>query len=461
MEFLRALLSVWTSARSFMLAIWRRLRYAANLIDVERGADRFPLAPKAVKAAVDAFIQSLQTEAIEALASRYNDGKPCKVFSRLYGSFNVCYFVEFEDDMRWTVRIPITPRLCDPWEKVQSEVATLQYVHSQTSIPVPKVRAYGNDAFLTADKTQTQTFLISDFIDGVPLMPVRLLKADVVTRTAFFRQLFDYLAQLRCLEFQKLGSLMPAATPTPSVGSMLSFSANSLRFQLPSFTSAKDYILSQYKILQLQAHSPVQDCSESDSQYELFALHAFKASFNKFALESDDLVDEPFVLNHPDLHLGNILVDGDMKILGIVDWEFAHVVPLRLFTPPLWAIHQQPGLEELSRWFSTELGAAALEEARFAQLYSEWFGRAPFNEAFYLARVIRHPTDLTQVFAKYFVRTKMGDGLEGDMVERMRIAESEFFEKHPDAASEATRIAAQNARWTRYLHQSGLYESHE
>lgn len=130
MDFIRALMSVWTSARSFIFAFWQRLLSASETIgDVGRGAaQHFPPAPKAVKDAADAFIESLQTSAVEALASRHNHGKPCKVSHRLHRSFNVCYFVEFEDGLSWTVRIPITPRLHSPWEKLQSEVATLRYV---------------------------------------------------------------------------------------------------------------------------------------------------------------------------------------------------------------------------------------------------------------------------------------------------------------------------------------------
>ncbi len=130
MHLLRALLSVWTSARSFVLAIWRRLKYRTKIVDVECSGDEFPPAPKALRDAANAFIQALQPEAIEALASHHNDGKPCKLLYRLFGSFNVCYFVEFDDGIRWTIRIPIMPRLFQPWEKVQSEVATLKYMPS-------------------------------------------------------------------------------------------------------------------------------------------------------------------------------------------------------------------------------------------------------------------------------------------------------------------------------------------
>jgi hypothetical protein len=43
------------------------------------------------------------------------------------GSFNVCFFVEFYTvATAWVVRIPIEPVVHRAWEKLQSEVYTMQ-----------------------------------------------------------------------------------------------------------------------------------------------------------------------------------------------------------------------------------------------------------------------------------------------------------------------------------------------
>lgn len=73
------------------------------------------------------FIESLDLDAICALASKYNNGKPCQVVDRKNGSFNACFFVNFEQDgPELVVRVPIEPILDNPWDKVLSEVATLE-----------------------------------------------------------------------------------------------------------------------------------------------------------------------------------------------------------------------------------------------------------------------------------------------------------------------------------------------
>lgn len=43
------------------------------------------------------------------------------------GSFNVCFFVEFSaDEPKWVVRVPIEPAVNNPWDKLLSEVTTMQ-----------------------------------------------------------------------------------------------------------------------------------------------------------------------------------------------------------------------------------------------------------------------------------------------------------------------------------------------
>ena len=86
----------------------------------------FPTTDKQRYAARDRFIESLCPRKIEALASSYKDNMTCRVLGHKNGSFSVCYFVEFNDATKWVVRIPLEPSLYQPWEKLQSEVATVR-----------------------------------------------------------------------------------------------------------------------------------------------------------------------------------------------------------------------------------------------------------------------------------------------------------------------------------------------
>ncbi|OAA60700.1 phosphotransferase enzyme family protein [Cordyceps fumosorosea ARSEF 2679] len=341
---------VWDLSKPLLLRLWPRLsRGDAAAPDVELASNKnnnnnnaapepLPLPREAAHATADSFIDALQYERVANLASRYNGGTPCHVLYHLCGSFNACFFVEFaECRTRWTVRVPIEPSLHKPWEKLQSEVATLNYIRAHTTIPVPVVHAFGRDAVLTNNESQCQIFLISSMIPGRPLTdPVMeiLYQADDATKKQFFLQLIDYLAQLRGLTFPKPGSLMLTTSEEPLLGAPLSIIADEHRSELPSMTTATEYMRAQHQLLTQDVATPEPKFSEDDYRYELFALHTMREQFDQFIQEP--LEAGPFILHHPDMQPCNIIVDDDLKIQGIIDWEFTHTVPLQLFTPPLW-----------------------------------------------------------------------------------------------------------------------------
>lgn len=289
-------------------------------------------------------------------------------------------------------------------------------------------------------------FLISDMMPGHLLVTNHFTESDGATRRRFFLQLFDYLSQLRGLEFPKIGSLMPADSHEVAVDGLISFSTNDLGLRLPAFTTARAYMQSQFDLLARYTANPVGDYFESDTRYELFALHSTRQHFDRFIL--DDFDKGPFVLNHSDLHLRNILVDDKLYIHGIIDWEFANVVPIQLAIPPLWAVNQEPGLGFLSFYFSRELFSAAREDDRYKKLEKDWLTKAA-DESFHLARLIRYPADLTELFSSYFsAKQSIGD---------LDLAEEIFFHQWPQLADEARERAARNADWTQYLKENDLY----
>lgn len=85
-----------------------------------------PLTDQQRKLTGDEFISSIDTDAIRALASKYNGGLPCSIRCRRQGSFNVCFVLDFSNGTTRLVRLPIEPAVHDVWDKVRSEVYTMQ-----------------------------------------------------------------------------------------------------------------------------------------------------------------------------------------------------------------------------------------------------------------------------------------------------------------------------------------------
>lgn len=77
---------------------------------------------------------------------------------------------------------------------------------------------------------------------------------------------------------------------------------------------------------------PVSNHTVDDIKQEIFALHGIERIFNQVI--NPQLDKGAFVLNHLDLRGPNIIVDKNLPIQDIVNWEFAHTVPRQVFTPP-------------------------------------------------------------------------------------------------------------------------------
>ena len=108
---------------------------------------------------------------ILAIASYYNQKKPCVPFEVHCGRFNYCIAVEFEDGQehrtRWMMRFPVPGRVMDPETKVKHEAATMTFLAEKTNIPVPKLIAWG-----TSEENPRHgigPFIIMEYVEGKPL----------------------------------------------------------------------------------------------------------------------------------------------------------------------------------------------------------------------------------------------------------------------------------------------------
>lgn len=165
---------------------------------------------------------------------------PCQhagIFQK--GSFNAALKVVFSDNTAWMVRFPRGGKVCETYadEKVAMEVAALNIIREQTTIPVPKVHAWG----LAASNTLgLGPFMMMDFIDGVTLgnilinptvdNPTRLLREDIGDENIRFiyRQMANFLLQLFKLDFDRIGSLPWPGDEADSPARPLTFKAHSI-----------------------------------------------------------------------------------------------------------------------------------------------------------------------------------------------------------------------------------------
>ncbi|KAI9814958.1 MAG: hypothetical protein M1832_005597 [Thelocarpon impressellum] len=306
------------------------------------------------------FMIRIRDPAVCALASSLNNGRPCRVLGKmLHGSYNSCRTVVFSDadgggqaaaadcprpgEEKWIIRFPTLPRLAYPVEKLRAEIATMKYLAERTTIPVPRVLAYG----FGGDYPTGVPFVAMEYIEGDSLLD-RLSGLDDEGRTYLYAQLADMFVQLREQEFPPIGALTlddeGAWRFARNRPLSIDFSNAQVDGQCPAdfmppdqtFESTSEYCgsLMTLEVLNyLRQRDRAGD--EENARNQLVAIHQFRDALSGWI--RPEYNGGPFVLTHGDFLPGNIMVEHDsLRIVAVIDWEYSHTAPLQLLVPPTW-----------------------------------------------------------------------------------------------------------------------------
>ena len=130
------------------------------------------------------------------LASKYCHDQPCYAVGLRGGAFNYCIEVVFDQDegveAHWMMRFPIPGAVMHPEAKVRHEVAVMRYLYEKTSIPVPRIVAWG-----TAKDNIFEgvgPFIIMEFVQGKSLYEV--LKGTPISEVFRPQSADEYLKEL-------------------------------------------------------------------------------------------------------------------------------------------------------------------------------------------------------------------------------------------------------------------------
>ncbi|KAK7016291.1 kinase-like domain-containing protein [Favolaschia claudopus] len=233
------------------------------------------------------------------------------------GGYNSVLAVIFNDGSDIVVRLDKSPyNKAPPSEEAaklmfESEVATLRFLKTHTSIPVPTVY-YSNSDPAEAGARCT----ILETIPGISLeqfwysMPYEE-QQDIVAKWATMQ------TELTSLPFHEIGSL---TTETGIVGPLCPSSLMPYTLREPHcgpFSSS---------IALLAGHtSSVIDGLEPNDENRHF-FERFLAAI--LALPPEKFRDERLVLCHDDISIANILYAPPNKIVGIIDWQGSSVLPV-------------------------------------------------------------------------------------------------------------------------------------
>ncbi|KAJ7668742.1 kinase-like domain-containing protein [Mycena polygramma] len=272
---------------------------------------------------VPSFVNTISLETVASLAKQTRGGDITCVVDPVYkiGAFNVVYFLEFTDGVRWVARLPIAP-LCSAAlsKRMSVDRISLDFIGTNTTIPVPKII----DCQTTERNLLGRPYTLMTFLPGTQLAKL-WFDPEWFTdehRNTVFQSLASLMSQLSLHEFSCIGQLdIDPATQAHIVGPFYP-SSNDIS---EGATSAEP-IYGPYQSTHVYLQSTIalqRDKATSTTVIsELQLLRAFAGMI------PDPTVDgAPFFLSHPDFGYQNILVDADGNVTGIIDWDDVTVGP--------------------------------------------------------------------------------------------------------------------------------------
>ncbi|KAL9106155.1 MAG: hypothetical protein Q9227_008803 [Pyrenula ochraceoflavens] len=290
------------------------------------------------------------------LAEKHRAGKVSAARQWRNGALNVCYRVKYEDGFHAVVRFAALGRAIFRNEKVNNELAVMQYLAEHTSIPVPRV--FGSGC------SWTGPYIVMEFIEGDGLdkflkdpsqdgRPV--LNPNISSRALerAYREMAGLVLELARPEFVSIGALerkgagIFSASKRPLTFNMneLAVSANipQNQFSDQAFGSATDYWMSlanqHLSHLRYQRNDLVID--EEDCRKKYVARCLFRKIVKDISYEHRH---GPFHLYCDDFRPSNVLIDVQkLCVTGVIDWEFTYVAPAEFsYVAPWWLLLQSP-----------------------------------------------------------------------------------------------------------------------
>ncbi len=311
-----------------------------------------------------------------------------------------------------------------------------------------------------------QVFLLMNCVRGSILDKKLLSTTDEGRRQSFYLQLVEILAELRKLEFPIIGSLHTGTNErAPTLGPLLSMHANILGVPPPPILqSASEYVDLEFDFTSEVFFEPASSLRIDNVREELYAFSELKTHFQQVV---DPAMDHgPFVLNHLDLRMPNIIVDEQLCIQAVIDWEFAATVPLPLFTPPSWITgydSKETG-HKMHMEFRKALRAKAEKIPICQQLEIDWYGASSVDpdvpispdtaRKFCVAHIMRKPGDAVEIFYDFMDNDP---AYATDETKAARLAR--FLEDHPNQESRAQEMVRHSVAYAKHLADSGLFET--
>ena len=301
------------------------------------------------------------------------------------GSYNISLQLKYRNGAT-VIRLSQPGATMFPEEKVVNEVAAMRFLVDQTSVPVPFILHSGTKK---DSPLELSPFILMDHIEYHTKMYYALNTPGCPKEERGILNPNIDETQLEMLYGQMAGVLLQLSTPSlPQIGSLsqiddfewqvtrrpLSMNMNELvrlgglpRSKLPdldtTFPTSSSYLeaLASLNIEHLvhQRNDSVE--SADDCRRKYVARQLFRKLARDKRLTNPSFENGPFKVWCDDFRPANVLLNNDMQIAGVVDWEFTYAAPAEFsHAPPWWLLIEKPelwpkGIDDWTRVFDDRL----------------------------------------------------------------------------------------------------------
>lgn len=332
--------------------------------------------------------QFLELDILRPIADfilNHNRGNATEFAILRKGSYNISLRMKYRKGAT-VIRFSQPGAVFFPEEKIVNEVAVMRFLADQTSIPIPFILHSGSKK---ESPLELSPFIMMDYIEhetkmydalntpGCPKEERGILDPNINEDKLelLYSQLADILLQLSTPSLPRIGSLSQIDDFTWEVTRRpLSMNMNELvrlgglpRSKLPDIDTTYNTTSSYFEALaDLNIEHLVHqrnDAVESadDCRRKFVARQLFRKLARDKRLSNPSLEKGPFKIWCDDLRPANVLLNVNMQIVGVVDWEFTYAAPAEFsYAPPWWLLIEKPefwsnGIEDWTRVFDYRL----------------------------------------------------------------------------------------------------------
>ena len=270
-----------------------------------------------------------------------------RVLRRTEGASHHVVILQFgapQYELDYVFKLPVTGTK-ERWKEehaytMNCEAMLIKHIKKHTDIPMPEIKQVdlGFENKLGAPyilmnrvRGKSAGYIWYEKGDGYAMNADSPPEETMKKRETFLKSLAGHMAQLRKLEFYKIG--MPICDEgAPVVGHSWE-TVDGDRKMRPATGSTQNYLISGIED-RWPSDMTLEDIEGDDDEYKQKELDEMRGmrKIIDMIFRSPPFTDleggmERYVIRHPDLDLQNIMTDKDGNVTGIIDWHEAVTAP--------------------------------------------------------------------------------------------------------------------------------------